>query len=158
MEKFILTRELGRLAKWLRLLGFDTQYFTENKISSLIIQALRDNRIILTRSLTMPDMHGKNILFIKSEHVKEQIAQVLKDLNLKPDKSRMFSRCIVCNVKLEKIEKRDIKDKIPEYVFRTQENFATCSQCKRVYWEGTHWGRAQETLEEIKKYNHGIYS
>jgi hypothetical protein len=149
--RFILTKELGRLAKWLRILGYDTQYFTEDKISSLIIVALRDGRTILTRNIKkMPDVYGIRILYIRSDHVKEQIAQVLKELNLSPDDKLMFSRCIVCNVELVDVEKEKVKEKVPEYVFSTQEDFVTCPECKRIYWQGTHWGNVKSLISQIE--------
>lgn len=149
MPKFILTKELGRLAKWLRILGYDSEYFTEEKLSSLIIAALRDNRIILTRNHKMSDIDAAKILYIKSEHIKEQLVQALRELNLQPDEALMFSRCIVCNLELSNIEKEKVKDKVPEYVFKTQDDFVNCHQCKRIYWQGTHWGNVKKTLEEI---------
>lgn len=147
--KFILTRELGRLAKWLRILGFDTMYYNNDSAGSLIIQALRDERIILTRNHRLPQARGLKIVLIKSEKIKEQLAEILKTLKIKPDPGMMFSRCILCNAKLERIAKDKVKDKVPEYVFKTQEDFITCPECKRIYWQGTHWGNVQKTLEEI---------
>lgn len=147
--KFILTRELGRLAKWLRILGFDAEYFKEDNLSSLIIQALRDDRLIITRNSRLRTFKGVRIFLIEAEKIKEQVSEVLKKLNIKPDGNLMFSRCILCNVELVDIEKEKIKDKVPEYVFKTQENFITCSKCKRIYWQGTHWGNVTKTLEEI---------
>ena len=147
--KFLLTRELGRLAKWLRILGFDAEYFSANNFSSLIIQALRDERIILTRNHRLPEARGMRIILIQSETIKEQIAEVLKVLKIKPDSEAMFTRCILCNTELIDIEKEEVKDKVPEYVFKTQEDFITCPKCKRIYWQGTHWGNVIKTLEEI---------
>lgn len=146
---FILTRELGRLATWLRILGFDAAYFKEDKPSSLIISALRDDRIILTRNHRLPTSRGIKIVRIKAEKIKEQIKEVLQHFKIEPDSRRMFSRCIICNVALEDIEKEDVRDKVPEYVFNTQEDFITCPECKRIYWQGTHWGNVQKTLAEI---------
>jgi len=148
--KFILTRELGRLAKWLRILGFDSEYFREDNIGPLIIQALRDNRIILTRNLKMHDIYGTKIIYIKSERFSEQVTQLLKELKLAPDSKQMFSRCVICNAGLTAAEKEKIKDKVPEYVFATQDNFVTCPQCKRIYWRGTHWGNVKKILEGIE--------
>jgi hypothetical protein len=149
--KFILTRELGRLSKWLRILGFDTEYVRENKLSSLIILALRDERIILTRNGRMPDLPGAKVVYIKSERIKEQLLQLLKELNLKPDSELMFSRCTICNLALEQIEKQSVMNKVPEYVFNTQDFFLACPDCKRIYWQGTHWGNVQKVLEEIDR-------
>lgn len=147
--KFILTKELGRLAKWLRILGFDTVYFNQDNLSSLIIQALRDERIILTRNQRLARPSGVKIVLIKAEKIKDQIAEILKELHIRPESEKMFSRCIICNEELVEIEKEKIKDKVPEYVFKTQEDFITCPKCKRIYWQGTHWGNVIKTLEEI---------
>ena len=148
--KFILTKELGRLAKWLRILGFDTVYYNQDNPSSLIIAALRDERIILTRNQRLPQARGLKILLIKNEKIKKQVEEVLKTLKIRPDPEIMFSRCILCNEELADMAKDKVKDKVPEYVFNTQEDFITCPKCQRIYWQGTHWGNVQKTLEEIK--------
>lgn len=148
--KFILTKELGRLAKWLRILGFDTVYYNQDNLSSLIIQALRDERIILTRNQRLPQARGLKIVLIKNEKIKKQVEEILKTLKIKPEPGIMFSRCILCNTELVDIVKDKVKDKVPEYVFKTQEDFLTCPKCQRIYWQGTHWGNVQKTLEEIK--------
>jgi len=148
--KFILTKELGRLSKWLRILGFDTVYYNQDNLSSLIIQALRDERIILTRNQRLPQARGLKIVLIKNEKIKKQVAEILQTLKIKPEPEMMFSRCILCNTELVYITKDEVKDKVPEYVFNTQEDFITCPQCNRIYWQGTHWGNVRKTLEEIK--------
>ncbi|MBI3991053.1 MAG: Mut7-C RNAse domain-containing protein [Candidatus Omnitrophica bacterium] len=148
--KFILTKELGRLVKWLRILGFDTIYYNQDKPSSLIIQALRDERIILTRNQHLPKDRGLKIMLIKNEKIKKQVEETLKILEIRLEPEKMFTRCILCNTLLVEIAKEKVKDKVPEYVFKTQENFITCPECKRIYWQGTHWGNVQKTLEDIK--------
>ena len=149
--KFLLTRELGRLSKWLRILGFDAAYFNQDNISSLIIQALRDNRIIITRNHRLPKSCGIKIVLIKAEKIKEQIHEVLNALKITPGPDMMFSRCIICNAELIDIDKEKIKNRVPDYVFKTETNFITCPMCKRLYWQGTHWGNVQNTLKEIIK-------
>jgi hypothetical protein len=148
--KFIATKELGRLAKWLRTLGFDTQYYRQDNRSSLIINALRDDRIILTRLTRFPETHGLKILHIKSDFVKKQISQAIIELDVKLDKENMFSRCTLCNQTVVPIEKEKIKEKVPEYVYETQEHFSICSVCGRVYWQGSHWGNVNEVLASIR--------
>lgn len=148
--KFILTPELGRLAKWLRILGFDTVYCSEN-FASLLIQALRDSRVILTRNARLVDKAaGVRLVHINSDEVSEQLKQVLAGLNIKLDKDTMFSRCLICNAELKEIEKQSVKQKVPEYVFKTQNEFFTCVSCGRIYWSGTHWGNVAKTLKEIE--------
>ena len=147
--KFLLTKELGRLSKWLRILGFDTAYFKQDNASSLIIQALRENRTIITRNSRLPKPTGIRIVPISSEKINQQVPEVVGLLKLKLDSSRMFTRCIICNQELAPIDKRQVKDKVPEYVFNTQEEFVACGQCKRIYWRGSHWGNVQSLLKEI---------
>ena len=148
--KFILTKELGRLAKWLRILGFDTVYFNQDNLSSLIVQALRDERIILTRNHRLPKATGMKIILVKNERLKDQITEVFRFFKIKPESCVMFTRCIICNTELLDIEKDRIKDKVPEYVFKTQQDFITCPKCNRIYWQGTHWGNVQSLISQIE--------
>jgi hypothetical protein len=148
--RLLLTKELGRLAKWLRILGCDAVYFKEDNPGSLIIQALRDGRIILTRNQRLPQSRGIQIILIKNEKIKEQVAEAIRVLHIQPDPEMMFTRCIICNEELADIEKAKVKDKVPAYVYETQEDFITCPKCKRIYWQGTHWGNVTKTLEEIE--------
>lgn len=147
--RFILTKELGRLSKWLRILGFDTEYFTESRESSLIIKALQEDRVILTRNMHLGKHAGIKMLQIKSDYSNKQLKQVVKELDLKPQVRLMFTRCILCNEILSRIEKEKAKDKVPAYVFKAQDNFVSCPECRRVYWQGSHWGNAEKTLKEI---------
>jgi uncharacterized protein len=147
--KFVVTQEMGKLAKWLRILGYDTEYFTQKNVSSLIIQALRDDRIILTRNHRLPKSAGMKILFIKSETVKRQVREVLKQLKMPLNCDMMFRRCILCNVELSVADKEAVKGRVPAYVFETARDFFICPECRRIYWQGTHWGNVKKTLEEL---------
>ena len=147
--KFIVTQELGRLAKWLRILGYDTAYFKESKSGSLIIQALREDRIILTRNQHLPKSAGLKIILITGERPPQQIGQLLKQLKAPLNCDMMFKRCVLCNTCLRRIDKAQVKARVPEYVFDTQESFWTCPGCRRIYWLGTHWGNVQKALKEI---------
>lgn len=149
--KFILTKELGRLSKWLRILGFDTAYFNQGNASSLIIQALRDGRIVITRNNRLPKAGGIKIVFVKAQNLKAQLSEVLKVLDISCDQNKMFSRCIICNVELKKTQREEVKNKVPEYVFKTQDEFVSCPNCQRIYWKGTHWGNVEGTLEEVMR-------
>lgn len=146
--KFVLTKELGRLSKWLRILGFDAAYFQEGSPGSLIIEALKEERIILTRNHRLPQARGVRIILIQSEKIKDQVAEILRELKIRPETEKMFTRCILCNEELVEIAKEKAKEKVPEYVFKTQERFITCPKCGRIYWQGTHWGNVQHMLEE----------
>ncbi|MDP3143345.1 MAG: Mut7-C RNAse domain-containing protein [Candidatus Omnitrophota bacterium] len=153
MEKFILTRELGRLVKWLRILGFDTVYFTAKNISSLVITALREDRIILTRNLRLNPAVGTKMLKVKDDFVVKQLKQIIQDVDLKLAEKQLFTRCIICNSELKSIAKEKVENKVPEYVFKTQEEFSWCPACDKIYWSGTHWGNVKDTLREIGALN-----
>lgn len=149
MEKFILTRELGRLARWLRILGFDTVYFKGNNRSSLVITALREDRIIVTRNLRLSAPTGSKLINLKEGPVEEQLKQLLKGLGINVDQSRLFTRCLLCNTALTNIDKEKVKDKVPEYVYQSNEDFSACPDCQKIYWQGTHWGNVLEVLKRI---------
>jgi len=114
-----------------------------------LIEALRENRIIVTRNQRISKERGPKVINIKKEDLKEQLKQIIEELKLTLDKEKMFSRCVICNLELEYIEKDKAKERVPEYVFNTQENFYLCKGCKRIYWQGTHWGNVAKTLGEI---------
>ena len=99
--KFILTAELGRLAKWLRIIGFDASYIKKEEGKSVVIQAQRDDRIIVTCNHRLPRLIGTKILFLKEDSIKKQVVEVLKQLNIRVDSDKMFTRCTLCNHKLE---------------------------------------------------------
>jgi len=147
--KFLASRELGRLAKWLRILGFDTVYFRTGNKSSLIITALREDRVVLTRNKILANNRALKILFIKSQDVKSQLREVSKGLDVRFNPQDMFTRCIVCNQSLASVGKEEIRDRIPEYIFQTQNEFSRCSECGRIYWQGTHWGNVSQIIKEV---------
>jgi len=149
--KFLVTRELGRLAKWLRILGFDAEVEHSSINSCMIIASLRDNRIILTRKKSIGARRGLRFVYLKSDFFKSQLAQVIEELGLVLDNKKFFSRCVLCNKLLTIIEKDKIRNKVPEYVLKTQEVFYECASCRRIYWKGTHWGNAEELVNKILK-------
>lgn len=146
MVKFILTKEVGRLCKWLRILGFDAEYFSEDNLATLIIKALKENRIIVTRKKKIDDL---KVIRVYANDVKEQLREVLTQLELKPDEDKMFTRCVICNKTLEKVEKEKIKEKVPLYVYQTQNEFYQCPSCRRIYWQGTHWGNVKKIIQDL---------
>jgi len=147
--KLLVTQELGRLCKWLRILGIDASYIRSNNLSEIIFSAIRESRIIITRNRRLAEHPGLKMVLIKSDFLKEQLRQILDELKIEIRLEEMFMRCIICNEVLREVEKEKVKDLVPEYVFNTQENFVECPKCKRIYWQGTHWGNVRHYLEEI---------
>ena len=149
MVKFITTKELGRLCKWLRIMGFDTSYFSGDEKRELVIESLRENRIILTRDSKMSVYSGIRMLHIKSDFVEEQVKQVITELKIKSEKNKFFTICVICNTMLKKIKKSSVEKKVPPYVYETQNNFMICPVCDKIYWQGTHWTNVGEFVDKL---------
>jgi hypothetical protein len=150
--KFICDNMLGKLAKWLRIVGYDTSYYSFIEDKELIEKALKENRIILTRDTQI--VKQKKVVkyvFIESDYVIEQLNQIVKELNINITENKLFSICLICNKKLSKVKKEEVKQKVPTYVYQTKRNFAFCSQCRRVYWKGTHFENVIKRLKEELK-------
>ena len=148
--KFIADRMLGRLAKWLRILGYDTSYFKGEKRSDLVIWSLREERIILSRDSHLGKRQGFGRLILGSDMVEEQLKKVIEYFSLRIDTSKVFTRCVICNRLLEKIPKSDVKDKVPFYVFETQDKFMSCRNCQKIYWQGTHRDKVKRIVGEMQ--------
>lgn len=149
--KFIATVELGRLARWLRILGFDCIFFFREAKKDLVIESLREDRIILTRDSRLSRFSGVRMVHIESDFVEKQLIQVAKELRLKADRKNMFTRCVECNTPIIKEEKKKVKSKVPPYVYENQEEFMRCPNCDKIYWKGTHWNLANKFLDRIKR-------
>jgi len=147
--RFVLDVHLGKLARYLRLLGFDSLYRNDYEDAEIVAISLKDRRIILTRDKgilkTGAVTHG---YWLRAIRPKEQLREVVKALDLgrgiKP-----FSRCMVCNVELCQVEKTDIVDLLPEGVRENQDKFVRCSGCHRIFWAGSHYEHLRELVEEL---------
>ena len=147
--RFLADSMLGTLAKWLRILGYDTTYYTQLGDNQLVRLARAERRILLTRDAGLHRRKGFRCLFIQSESLEEQLAQVLQAFDLHAD--NLFSRCPVCNTVLEDVPKHEAWGQVPPFVFQTQEKFSLCPECNRFYWHGTHWQRMLQRVEKLKK-------
>jgi uncharacterized protein with PIN domain len=147
--KFILTKELGRLARWLRILGYDTVYQERDDKPRLVILSLRDERIILTRDAKMSRFTGIRMVRIDDDAVEKQLEQVVRELGLAIDKERTFLRCVDCNDMLVDVAKEKVEKKVPPYVYTTQDEFKTCPACQKVFWRGTHGELVKKFLADI---------
>jgi uncharacterized protein with PIN domain len=135
--RFIADVMVGKLARWLRVLGCDVAYSNTFADEEIIAIAECENRVILTRDkrLAARRTHARCIL-IEDGDYKEQLRQVLAAFNLTI--FRTFSRCLECNTSLEHVDKESVFSEIPPFVYLTHDRFARCPNCKRVYWHGTH--------------------
>ncbi len=147
--KFIVDSMLGRLAKWLRIIGYDTIYLKEISDRELVNRALKENRFILTRdTLLVKRRNAKDFLLVEGDHFRDQLYFVVKRLKLDTN-AGIFTRCVRCNTLLKRVNKADICLMVPDYVFETQDIFKMCQVCKKVYWGGTHRDRMKQELKTI---------
>ena len=144
--KFAADRMLGRLARWLRVLGQDVIYGRHLSGYGLIHAARAENRLILTRDRGLKHKQPPKFIFIDSNDYREQLRQVIRECGLSVE-AALFTRCLECNGVLQTKSKESVEPLVPPYVFSTQEMFFWCSQCRRVYWPATHH---QKMLEELK--------
>jgi len=138
---------LGKLAKWLRLLGYDTAYDNAASDPELARRARAEGRVLLTRDRELAARRGLHTLLIQSETLDEQIQEVRNALG--PPPHPRFSRCVVCNAALEAASPAEIADRVPPYVLKTQTEFHRCPGCKRVYWPGSHLRGMIERMEKL---------
>jgi uncharacterized protein with PIN domain len=152
MVRFFADEMLGRLARWLRILGYDTRY--EAKISDyeFLRVASAEDRFILTRDRKLPEKSlVAKILVLKSERYAEQIKEVYDLMRLPVTYDRVFSMCLDCNLAVESLPKEKVKDRVPPYVYELHEAFHHCPRCGKVYWGGSHYANSLSKLKEILK-------
>ncbi len=153
--KFIVDHNVGKLAKWLRMMGYDTLFFDLGDDSDMVATALSEGRIILTRDTEIMRRRvvttGRlKVILIQSEEPQLQMRQVVEALGL-DCQFRPFTLCLECNQPLVERDKQEVKDLVPPYVFRTQSQYMQCPACRRIYWQGTHWKAMTRRLEKFVK-------
>ena len=134
---------LGRLARWLRLMGYDAAYWRDGSDAALIRHARAAGRLILTRDHQLAGRRGVWAVLVEAETLDAQIEEVRTKLWGNP---RPFSRCGECNGQLVDLPHAAAQGLVPPYVWHTQTTFRRCPDCGRVYWKGTHWPALQARL------------
>jgi len=150
---FLVDAMLGNIAKKLRLLGYDSEYFSDIDDSKLIEKAKNENRTIISRDHDLIDRAKKNEIssvYITKENEIEQFLEILETTHLQFDEiSGDSARCTKCNSPTSQINKLEIKNKIPEGVLEYHDKFWKCDRCDQIYWEGTHIKNLQEFVHKI---------
>ena len=152
--RFVIDANVGRLAKWLRAMGYDSLFIRDIDDGELMRIALEQDRIVITRDSHISERRvvtsGQvKTLLVDSDNFREQLRQITETLGL--DYENGFSLCIECNEPLRGTSKELVEDRVPPYVFRTQDQFFECTRCRKLYWRGTHWRNMRDELEGFKK-------
>lgn len=152
--KFIADNNVSKLARWLRLIGYDTLLFKEKDDGQMIKIALSENRVILTKDTQFIKRRLVTNGTLRTIHItqddpKLQVQEVVRTLNLNYH-FKPFSLCLECNQVLIARGKEDVKSLIPAHVFETQTQYTECPTCHRIYWPGTHWQAMVKKLQDLQ--------
>ncbi len=150
--KLLFDEMLKHLASWCRLLGIDSAFYTGKSDSQLLHMAMKEGRILVTRDRPLSlrcETHGVQFIFIRSDAIEEQIAQVLKETGVAVEFPN-FKRCSVCNGELEEAAKDSVKGKVPDNTLEQNERFWRCKSCGRLFWMGGHWKNIMRVYEKAK--------
>jgi uncharacterized protein with PIN domain len=148
--RFIVDMNVGKLAKWLRVLGYDAVFVNPIDDDELVQRGLREGRVVLTKdrgiaARRLATNGHVRVLLVPGNRVEDQLQYVVQHLGL-DDRGRLFTRCLECNEPLDAVSPDVIRAQVPDYVFATQRRFARCPRCDRIYWAGTHWQRMLRRL------------
>ena len=151
--KFVADGMLGKLTRWLRMLGQDVEYFKQLEDSELLDIARNEHRILLTRDMELyqrATAKGIQVYYLDGKTEPEKLAEIAIrfEMPLKIDMEK--SRCPMCNSKIESIPKEQMKGKLEGNTFANYDSFWRCPKCGKIYWQGAHWGRIRDTLEKAE--------
>jgi uncharacterized protein with PIN domain len=140
---------LGRLARWLRILGHDVLYFRAIEDADLVEIARKEGRVLLTRDTRLVQRRAaRNAILIESSILEEQLRQLVRWDGAGLLAPGLCRRCLVCNEATAPVEKVSVRGRVPPYVFRTQVRFRECPACRRIYWKASH---VRDMLQRLKR-------
>ena len=146
--RFIADAMLGKLARWLRVMGFDTLYM-QGDDHLIAARARAEGRILLTRDTELARRKGLRAIHISSQILQTQLTQVIQTVGAPAPSTP--SRCMKCNGAVNVLTTEQARPLVPPYVAQTQQLFHQCSNCGQVYWQGTHWHSIQKLHSTILK-------
>ena len=149
MQRFVADRMLGKLAKWLRVFGYDVVYLRQ-AADEEIVERLAEGRIFLTRGRRAGSWQQLGKVFVvNANEPKKQLREVVQGLRLATIDAELFSRCLSCNCLLDTVSREEVRAEVPDYIYQTQSQFHRCCGCGKVYWSGSHSEKMRQQLEEI---------
>ncbi len=151
--KFITDVNVGKLGKWLRLMGYDTLFFDEQDDGLMVKAAIAQGRIILTKDSEFMKRRAISTgrvkaVLVSSDRPDQQLSTVINTLQL-TKQYRPFTRCLECNSALVSRDKSEVKGSVPERVYEKHDQYMQCPSCGRIYWKGTHWQAMSGNLSRL---------
>ncbi|MCX7911568.1 MAG: Mut7-C RNAse domain-containing protein [Dehalococcoidales bacterium] len=154
----MVDHNVGRLLRWLRMMGYDSVFFSGDDDGHMVKRALAEGRIILTRDraimLRRVVRNGRvRAVLIENPEPEKQMLQLAATIDLKSH-FRPFTLCLECNRPLVARSREEVDGRVPPYVFQTQNSYTECPSCHRIYWRGTHWEAMVRKLEKFLGIHH----
>ena len=150
MMKFLVDAMLGKLAKELRMLGYDAAYYRGQDAHELIQLARQQERVILTRHKELTRNTEKDrVIQIEEEKPSLQLKELLDRSVIALNEASLFSRCLLCNFPLDEMTTEEVEGKVPEFIFYQENEFYACPQCHRIYWPGSHLEKMEKRLKAL---------
>jgi uncharacterized protein with PIN domain len=152
--KFIVDGMLGKLTRWLRMLGHNVKYSNKLDDAQLIAIAKKEKRVLLTRDLELYQQataKGVQAFYVDGKTEAEKLAQIAKKFGISLEIDMAVSRCPKCNAQVKPTSKENVKGKVEETTFAYYNEFWECPKCGQIYWQGAHWTKIRRTLEAAKK-------
>ncbi len=151
-QRFVIDTMLGRLAHWLRAMGYDAVYLGPAEDGRLLSLARAESRVLLTRDAKLAQAAGRLGCLIRAGDVDSQVLEAVVQLGLSPDETAWLSRCLACNTRLEARAKDAVRDAVPPRVFASHDKFWACPGCAKVYWAGSHADRILDRLARLLRH------
>jgi uncharacterized protein with PIN domain len=149
---FVVDTALGKLAKWLRILGYDTLYWRTDDFEGILRRAREEGRTLVTKDTKLFKAKGTvEALLIREDNPFRQLQEVVRHFHIVVDQGMLFSRCLACNAPLEAIDPEEAKGRVPDHIYHTHQEFSRCPICRKVYWAGTHYGQMTKVVERLQK-------
>jgi uncharacterized protein len=148
--RFAAEKPLGKLSKWLRLLGFDTAYESDKTAHDFALWR-EEKRVLLTRTTRRKHLvtEAENFLFIRSDRPFDQLRGIIRELKIPISALAPFSRCADCNLPLFPVSREAVRGRVPDYTFLTRESFSLCRMCDRVFWRGSHFREGRSRIARL---------
>ena len=151
--RFLLDGMLGKLARWLRMLGHDVLYSVQFDDSELLELAKKEERVLLTKDFELYKRaigRGLDAYYVEGKTEAERLAEVAKRYGLQLTMDMDKSHCPICNTKLQATPKEQLEEELEESTFKFYDKFWRCPNCSQVYWQGAHWKQITQTLTEAQ--------